>query len=110
MKTMRFVIALAPVLLLPGAVSGQDPIEVPLRVDSGRMIVEVEGSDGRTYDFILGISNGLLTESGAAALSGVDLSLGGAPIAVDDHQWVPDGFFGHEGDADPIGVLGGGPR
>jgi len=86
--------------------SATGPIEIPLRVEDGRLLVTAESTDGRTFDFVLGVGMPLLTESGAARLedAGESLTLGGIPVAVDGAQTVPDAYL--SGSA-AVGVLGG---
>jgi len=87
---------------------GGDPIEIPLRVEDGRLMVTVDGPDGGTYDFVLGLGMTLITESGAARM-GDDISaltLAGLPVVTEQATTVPDAQLGG-GDDTPAGVLGG---
>lgn len=83
-----------------------DVIEVPLRIDEGRIIVTAEAADGSTYDFVLGLGTAILTESGSARL-GTDasaLTLGGADVRMEGAASVPDSYLPG---SDAVGVLGG---
>lgn len=82
------------------------PIEIPLRVEGGRLMVTAEDvADGR-YDFVLGLGMAILTESGAARIGDRRgaLTLGGMPVRLDGAAEVPDD---HLGGTDAVGVLGG---
>jgi hypothetical protein len=83
-----------------------DPIEIPLRVESGRLLVTAESPDGRTFDFVLGVGMALLTESGSTRLSDArgSLTIGGVAVEIEDAQTVPDTYLSG---SDAVGVLGG---
>ena len=73
---MRMIPVWATMLFLVAAGSptgvraqGAEPIEIPLRVEDGRLIVPVEASDGAQLQFIVGTSYTVLSESGAARLA-----------------------------------------
>jgi hypothetical protein len=101
----------AVALMLAAAVAGearaQDLTEIPLRIDGGRLIVQVDDDQGGKHDFILGVGYAWITESGAAALAGRSLSLGGVDITLDHHETVPDDALAHAGSTHPVGVVGG---
>jgi len=87
---------------------GNDPIEVPLRVQDGRLMVTVDGPDGAEYDFVLGLGMTLITQ-GAAARMGktiASLTLGGVPVETEQASTVPDDYPALAGTA-IAGVLGG---
>lgn len=88
--------------------AGADPIEIPLRVENGRMIVTVDGPSGRTYDFVVGLGMTLITESGVATVGDdmASLTLGGIPVETEQSQTVPDAYLSL-GTTTPTGVLGG---
>ena len=68
-------------------------VEVPLRLDGGRMIVEVRTSSGTTFDFAVSVGNSVLvvSESVAARLGSAPvLTLGGLPVATDGMHTVAD--------------------
>lgn len=70
---------------------GSDVIEVPLRVEDGRLIVPVEASDGSQLQFIVGTSYTGLSRSGAARLGDrPSLTLGGATMRMDELPPFPD--------------------
>jgi hypothetical protein len=81
-------------------------IEVPLRVEGGRMIVTAQDASGADYDFVLGLGMALLTESGAASVGSAmtPLTIGGVPVDTEMSQVVPDSYLS---DSDAAGVLGG---
>ena len=89
------------------AQNGQaESIEVPLRVEDGRLIVTASSADGREYDFVLGLGTTLLTESGSARL-GRDVSaltLSGVPVQTEGSVNVPDEYLPG---SSAVGVLGG---
>lgn len=105
MRRMHLVLAVA--LALPATVSGQEATEIPVRVDGGRLIVEVEDGSGQSHDFILGVGYASIATSMADRLGAAELSLGGIAFSIADHERVPDDSFAHEGMAQPVGVLGG---
>jgi hypothetical protein len=84
------------------------PIEVPLWVQDGRLMVTVDGPDGAEYDFVLGLGMTLITEGGAARIgeSIASLTLGGIPVETEQASTVPDEYLVGTG-ATPAGVLGG---
>ena len=90
----------------PLAGQSADPIEIPLRLEDGRMIVTAEGSDGRTYDFVLGLGTTVLTESGATRVraAGSELMLGGVDVRTEGPFEVPDRYLAG---SEAVGVLGG---
>ncbi len=110
---MRMIRAWATMLLLvalgsPTGVRAQggELIEIPLRVEDGRLIVPVEASDGALLQFIVGTSSTVLSRSGAARLGDQpSLTMGGVAVradavpAVDDEELtvagkVMDGMVG----------------
>ena len=76
--------------------TGGQEIEVPLRVEDGRMVVTVDHPSGAQYDFVLGLGMTLLTESAVAEMGdGLDaLTLAGIPVVTDQAQTVPDDRLG----------------
>lgn len=84
------------------------PVEIPLEVVEGRLIVDVTLPGGGTVPFVFGLSYSTLTESGAARL-GPDLggaTVGGLPVLLDQAETVSDDVLAMEGLV-PGGVLGG---
>jgi hypothetical protein len=104
---MRVQSVLAAALALPVGASAQAVTEVPVRMEGGRLIVQVDDAAGRSYDFILGIGDASISTSMAGHFADAELSLGGIAFTIADHARVPDDSFAHEGDARPVGVLGG---
>ena len=87
--TMLFLVAVGS----PTGVRAQDgePIEIPLRVEDGRLIVPVEASDGAELQFIVGTSYTVLSESGAARLPDQPaLTMGGVAVRTDAVPAFPD--------------------
>jgi hypothetical protein len=102
--------AAAALLMCASPAAAQDPapeaIEIPLRMEAGRMLVTAEAPDGRTFDFVLGVGMALITESGASRLGDArgSLTLGGVTVDIEGAQTVPDVYLS---DSDAVGVLGG---
>jgi hypothetical protein len=91
---------------LSGQVSRPEPIEIPLRVHDGRLMVTAHGPEGATYDFVLGLGMTLISESGAARIgdSMSALTLGGIPVNTESSQTVPDSYLSTDA---AVGILGG---
>ena len=95
---MRMMRVWATMLFLVAAVSptglraqGAEPIEIPLRVEDGRLIVPVEASDGAQLQFIVGTSYTVLSESGAARVGDQpSLTMGGVAVRTDAVPAFPD--------------------
>lgn len=86
-----FAMALAAPLTAQGHTA--DVIEVPLRVENGRLVVQIKTSDGHDLDFILSTGNTttVLAESTAAHLGDHPrLALGDAVVDTEDVATVPD--------------------
>ena len=77
-----------------GQTARSEPIEVPLRVEEGRLLVTVDGADGAKYDFVLGLGMTLLTESSRARLGDglSSLTLGGIPVETAQSSTVTGGL------------------
>lgn len=109
--TVAFTLGLPSVAVAQGhaavAMSGGGIIEVPLRVDGGRLVVTAQDDTGGTYDFVVGLGPMLLTTSGADRIAEVTdrLTLGGAPIDTEQLQTVPDSYLAG---TVAVGVIGGG--
>ncbi len=104
MKTMGVpgVGMLAMALGAPLTAQGHaaDVIEVPLRVESGRLIVQVRTADGDELDFILSTGNTstVLSESTAAHLGDHPwLALGDAVVDTEAVATIPDAQLEVEG-------------
>lgn len=85
-----------------------EPIEIPLRMEAGQLVVTAQDPAGEDFDFVLGLGMTLITESGAARLGDRigALTLGGVPVDTEMSQSVPDLYLAGQGDR-AIGVLGG---
>ena len=85
-----------------------EPIEIPLRMEEGRLIVTVDGPSGAEYDFVLGLGMHLVTESAVERMGSEanSLSIGGVPVEAEQAQTVPDSYL-ERGSHGPDGVLGG---
>jgi hypothetical protein len=83
-----------------------EAVEVPLRVEDGRLIVTAVNTNGTEYDFVLGLGLTLFTESGSARLGDdVDaLTLAGVPVQTEGSMTVPNAYLPG---SDAVGVLGG---
>jgi len=95
MKKFLAVATLMTALASPAAAQmhGNGPVEVPLRVEQGRLLVPVEAPDGTVFEFILstGTPPTVLSASTAARLGDeTGLTIGGLPLATDDIVTVPD--------------------
>ncbi len=70
---------------------GARTIEIPLRVEDGRLIVPVEASDGTELQFIVSTSYTVLSKSGAARLGDrPSLTMGGVVVRTDTVPAFPD--------------------
>ena len=93
---IRKLWAMALVLVatcLPNGVwaQGSETIEIPLRVEDGRLIVPVEASDGSRLQFVVGTTYTGLSETAAARLGDQpSLTLGGVEVRLDDFPPFPD--------------------
>ena len=106
----KMVMSVLAMMLCPAPIFGQagqsELIEIPLRVEGGRLVVTAQDPQGVEYHFVLGLGMALLTESGAARIgdSMSSLTIGGVPVDTEGAQTVPDAYLG---DVDVVGVLGG---
>ena len=84
-----------------------DPIEIPLRVEDGRLMVSVDAPGGKQFDFILTLGMSMLTEAGAAGIGDAKdaLTLGGVPFSTEGLQRVPNEYLAVDGKV-PAGVVG----
>ncbi len=74
--------------------TGEETVEVPLRVLDGRLVVTVQGSEGEEMDFLLSTGNGVtvFSATGEARVgegSGA-LNLAGIPLVTQGSQTIPD--------------------
>ena len=79
---------------------GAEPIEVPLRLEDGHLIVPVEAPDGTQFEFIVSTGNSVtvFSESTAARLGDdATLTMAGAPVSTDDTHTVPDDKLSADG-------------
>lgn len=91
-----------------GQVAGSAPVEVPLRVVEGRLMVTVDGPDGAQYDFVLGLGMTFITETAVASIGDgfFSLTLGGVPVDMEQAITVPDAQLAGD-ESRPAGLLGG---
>jgi hypothetical protein len=96
---MRRLLAAIALLALAGSaaaaqtMTNQGPVEVPLRLAGGRLLVPIEGPDGTELQFALstGTPVTVLSASTAARLSdGAKLTVGGVALDLESSQTVPD--------------------
>jgi len=105
MKT-RLALSLLLALVLAGvpatgaAQQGGSPIEVPLRVLGGRLLVPVDAGVGHPVDFVIATGSGttVLTETAAQHLGdAAKLTLGGLPVPMEGFVTIPDDRLAVEG-------------
>ena len=97
-RTLSLAVASASLALVIGSPVGAQSstpaqIEVPLRVEGGRLVVPVTTADGETLDFLLTTGNPMtiLTESTAARLGeNPQLMLGEASVDTEDAYAIAD--------------------
>lgn len=95
---MRILIIGAMLLVAVGSPAsaqthGEEAVEIPLRVDGGRLIVPVSAPDGTVFEFALSTGNGvtILSESVAAHLGDQGgLTVGGLPLPMDESATLSD--------------------
>ncbi len=92
MKRMMALAVLTAAVPLAAQTDDSGPIEVPVHIEDGRLMVPVEGPDGTTYHFMLTTSTPtVLSESTAAKLgASPGLTLGGVEVRTDGMQTLPD--------------------
>ncbi len=65
-------------------------VEVPLRVEAGRIVVTAQNASGQDLDFVLGAARNVLSEWGASQIGDSrDVTLGGLPMNFGTAQVVP---------------------
>jgi len=84
---------------VPAVAQTRGPVEVPLQLRSGRMVVPVRAADGTELTFLLttGSAVTVLSESAARRVGDQALTLGGVPLNLDDRQTLPDGRLTFDG-------------
>ena len=95
---MRTILALTALLAVSGPSVGAQrhetgPIEIPIRVQGGRLIVQVAAPDGSTANFVLTTANTvtLLSETGAERFAQRGgLTMGGVKVSLEGHSTIPD--------------------
>jgi len=95
MKKFLAVAMLMTAMAAPAAAQmhGNGAVEVPLRVEQGRLLVPVQAPDGTVFEFILstGTPPTVLSASTAAILGDdTALTIGGLPLASEGIVTVPD--------------------
>lgn len=93
-------VALAATLVAPSLIpahadaqaTAKAPVEVPLQLRGGRMVVPVRSADGTDLTFLVstGTAVTVLSESTARRVGDQVLSLGGVPLNMEQHQTLPD--------------------
>jgi hypothetical protein len=70
----------------------QAPVEIPLSVRAGHMLVPVRAADGTELTFLVSTGSAVtvLSESGAARIGEQALTLGGVPVNMEDHETLGD--------------------
>jgi hypothetical protein len=104
MKKTLTLLALLAMSAAPAVAQnhGAGPVEIPLRVVAGRLIVAVQAPDGTAFDFILstGTPPTVLTAATAAALGDTPaLTLGGLPVSFEGSQTISDDSLEIDGHA-----------
>jgi hypothetical protein len=71
-------------------------VEIPLRLQDGRLVVAVRAADGSELDFIVstGTAVTVLSATGAARIGEGGLTLGGMPVPLEGREVVPDDGLG----------------
>jgi hypothetical protein len=95
---MRKILAVMVAAVAAGSVSGlagqtnSGTIEVPLRVDGGRLLVPIDVADGTQLEFVLSTGGNptVLSESTAARVGTHALSMAGVPLYMEGSVTLPD--------------------
>jgi hypothetical protein len=87
--------------------AGGEPIEIPLRVEGGRLMVSVDAHGGEQFDFVLSLGMSMFTEAGAAGIGDAKdaLTVGGIPFSTEGIQTVPNEYLAADGKV-PAGMVG----
>ena len=108
----KVLIGVAAMACLASPLLGQagrgEPVEIPLHVEDGRLMITAEGPDGARHEFIMGLAMSSLTESGAQMLGDAvsGLTLAGIPVNLEQAATVPDAHLAGPSTT-PTGVIGG---
>ncbi len=88
-------------------IQGDEPIEIPLRVDGGRLLVPVHAPGGAEFEFVLSLANPtVLSESTAARLGDhPGLTMGGVPLQMEGSVTLPDAELTSDG-TQIVGMVG----
>lgn len=81
---------------------GGEPVEIPLRMHAGRLVVPVEAPDGERMEFLLSTGNAVTVFSQSVAArfgNAPSLELGGVPIPTDGSRTIPDASLTFDGKA-----------
>lgn len=103
MRSFLLSMCVAATCVVP--VAGQaDPIELPLRIEDGRILVLAEHPHGGSYEFVLGLGMNAITDVTAAELgrAASALDLGGIRVDLEGAQTVDASMLGGAS-----GVIGG---
>ena len=86
---------------LPAAAQMQatGPVEVPLEVRGGRMVVPIQGADGTALTFLAstGAAVTVLSQSAASRIGDQEIFLGGLPLNLEDRATAPDAELTYDG-------------
>jgi len=79
----------------PPAVPGsrmQEAVEIPLRLEAGRMVIPARAADGTELAFLVSTGSAVtvLSASGAAKIGGQAVTIGGLPVNMDNAQTLDD--------------------
>lgn len=88
-------------------VGGSAPVEIPLRVEQGRLTVSVDVAGGQSLSFLVSLGSSMLSKTGAARIGGrvASLTMGGVPVNTEGIATVPDAQLALGG-VTPAGVIG----
>jgi hypothetical protein len=91
--------ALVGLSLPVNARAQSDAVEIPLRVQGGRLLVPVTAADGTTFEFALSTANAstILTAGAAARIGDQAVTVGGLPVQMDGYATIPDGQLEADG-------------
>lgn len=101
MKNVLAAAVLIAVSIAPAPAQSRDgPVEVPLRVSAGRLLVPVMMNGATQLEFVLGTGSAttVLSETGSARMGEEDnLTLGGLPVPLEGRVTVPDSTLRADG-------------
>jgi hypothetical protein len=94
---------------VPPICAQTDAIEIPLRMEGGRLLLTADGPHGEQHDFVLGLARNAVSQSGSDRLGQAlsAMSLGGIRIDLEGAPTLPDAALTLEDGTTPVGVIGG---